>query len=937
MDSADVPFSRSFRFASTNTSQNRCACLSVCPSTVQLLLDAGADVSARQQRGLAALHMMYRARGEFSTQTMLEVQSLLLDAGCDPDISDSAGRTPLFYAYEMPQPHPELVRQLLENSADPNVFAACRSGMGNQDQADLGTLLFQLITEQNPIDYDFVDLLLQYGANPYKGMREKSALDAAVSMRDAKLINMFQGLTPEKCLARRLEALRRITDELGKEMKPLVKVALSPSSASAIHRMSRVEDMLRWTPLASLQDAVHSFKSKFAQAGLAATEKGPLMRNFITALSERNLLPAQARSKLYRYVFHCLYDVLLEAQQPELQASCERLARHMEWARTAITPEFLDLRMEGRDARLLQLAEQALAELDWCVLPEEKLKCILACAQVLSKFCGGMKAGADDVTPAIVLTAARTNVNTLQSHLAYIRDFGNTSSYDEQMYYYVSLCGAVDMIEHTTPQQINQRAIALSRPSSPPPTPTFREGSPLTSNRRSLFRLGQRPKGPLMALLVGSSENVLSREALAIRHDAIAQQIETYTRGGAAATAGVLLPRAIPAVWDAITEILQAPIPTPTALDFVLAALDVQTPATSPNKPLQVGHFFEHFVPPPVCFERFFDTVLPSMQRLAVQLNEFLPEGVPFLLPAHAESVSLSHEQAASLLACTFFNTVLPPATYLTEQFGNFSFRQVQQPTTNPLFLLCLINYFRCLARSVPAGKVTFARHLLPNGTDAGPAAWADCAVPLCAVTFTPSKGRALQVAFSGSFVGGSVLSGGCGQEELLFATRPESVLAMLLCPRLGDRETVIIDGAVQYSDDNGGGFSTEVRGTDTVLCVMDAAVAVGQPDSFQLEPASLLRDLNKAYCGFLAGGGLPVRTGDWCCDTCGCDRQVKFLQQWLAASRAGCPSLAYCGSVGGAPELVARLRAPGTTATTVGQLWRRLAAAQKLPLFASL
>lgn len=60
------------------------------------------------------------------------------------------------------------------------------------------------------------------------------------------------------------------------------------------------------------------------------------------------------------------------------------------------------------------------------------------------------------------------------------------------------------------------------------------------------------------------------------------------------------------------------------------------------------------------------------------------------------------------------------------------------------------------------------------------------------------------QVDFANSYLGGGVLNSGCVQEEIMFALRPELLVSCLFVERLGFDETLIIEGAEQYSVGSG-------------------------------------------------------------------------------------------------------------------------------------
>jgi ankyrin repeat protein len=77
------------------------------PSIARLLVDAGADVNARQQAGIAPLH-------ETAQNGDLELTQLLLDHGADPSVVDDQGKTPA--ATARAHAH-EAVAALLERAA----------------------------------------------------------------------------------------------------------------------------------------------------------------------------------------------------------------------------------------------------------------------------------------------------------------------------------------------------------------------------------------------------------------------------------------------------------------------------------------------------------------------------------------------------------------------------------------------------------------------------------------------------------------------------------------------------------------------------------------------------------------------------------------------------------------------------------------------------
>ncbi|HZR97069.1 MAG TPA: ankyrin repeat domain-containing protein [Chloroflexota bacterium] len=66
-------------------------------SLVEVFVGHGADVNARARYGWTPLHVQ---AGESEESGAVEVIAALLDAGADPNLRDSAGRTPLAMALE---------------------------------------------------------------------------------------------------------------------------------------------------------------------------------------------------------------------------------------------------------------------------------------------------------------------------------------------------------------------------------------------------------------------------------------------------------------------------------------------------------------------------------------------------------------------------------------------------------------------------------------------------------------------------------------------------------------------------------------------------------------------------------------------------------------------------------------------------------------------
>ncbi|XP_022858837.1 poly(ADP-ribose) glycohydrolase 1-like isoform X1 [Olea europaea var. sylvestris] len=392
--------------------------------------------------------------------------------------------------------------------------------------------------------------------------------------------------------------------------------------------------------------------------------------------------------------------------------------------------------------------------------------------------------------------------------------------------------------------------------------------------------------------------------------------------------------------------------------------------------------------------EKWFGEVVPQLADLLLRLPGLLKThyqnavsfhgmetGLRLLESQQQGIVFLSQELIAALLVCSFFclfPTTNGGANHLQEvNFDNlfaslYDFHDVKQENK----IKCIVHYFEEICSRMPMGNVSFERKVLPLTNRPShisfPKAnfWSKSSVPLCHLEVHSSgliedqPAEALEVDFANKCIGGGALRRGCVQEEIRFMINPELIVGMLFSPAMADNEAIEIIGTQRFSDYSGYASSfcfcgnyKDVKGVDSMgrrktrIIAIDALSRVGKR---QYTTECLLREINKAFCGFYdqskrqhyenlfvdsgfskaefdegirnslgnsmenlstsfqstfeTSNNQPMRdnerkwndhnvgiaTGNWGCGAFGGDPEVKTIIQWLAASQALRPFVLY-------------------------------------------
>ncbi|XP_010522257.1 PREDICTED: probable poly(ADP-ribose) glycohydrolase 2 isoform X2 [Tarenaya hassleriana] len=383
------------------------------------------------------------------------------------------------------------------------------------------------------------------------------------------------------------------------------------------------------------------------------------------------------------------------------------------------------------------------------------------------------------------------------------------------------------------------------------------------------------------------------------------------------------------ALSDAISAMRQAlslttPV-SPSALQGYALFFDERMSREESNS------WFDNTIPAMACLLLRFPSLLELHYLNSDNLIDGTQTGLRLLRPQEAGIVFLSQELIGALLTCSFF-CLFPvtnrgsnrlPIINFDKLFGNLINTKKDEKQEHKI--RCIVHYFERVSSGLPPGFVSFERKVLPfenhpvHVTYPDTDFWSKSTSTLCAVEVHNSgliedqRGEALEVDFANKYLGGGVLRKGCVQEEIRFMINPELIGGMLFLPAMDVNETIEIVGAERFSHYIG--YSSSFRFIGDYIDTRERDIfgrrktritaidALRRPGTSQYKSDCLLRETNKAFCGFLHfckaqniddEDRVGVATGNWGCGAYGGDPELKSMLQWLAASEAKRPFMSY-------------------------------------------
>ncbi|KAL2487629.1 Poly(ADP-ribose) glycohydrolase 1 [Forsythia ovata] len=289
--------------------------------------------------------------------------------------------------------------------------------------------------------------------------------------------------------------------------------------------------------------------------------------------------------------------------------------------------------------------------------------------------------------------------------------------------------------------------------------------------------------------------------------------------------------------------------------------------------------------------EKWFGNVVPQLADLLLRLPGLLEThyqnavscngmetGLRLLESQQQGVVFLSQGLIAALLVCSFF-CLFPTTNRGVKHLQTINFDSlfaclydsydVQQENK----IKCIVHYFEKICSCMPMGNVSFERKVLPLTNRPShisfPRAnfWSKSSISLCHLEVHSSgfiedqSAEALEVDFANEYIGGGALRRGCVQEEIRFMINPELIVGMLFLPAMADNEAIEIIGTQRFSNHTGYASSfrfcgdyKDVKGVDSMGRLKTRIIAIDalcHPGKRQYTPECLLREINKAFCGF--------------------------------------------------------------------------------------
>ena len=307
--------------------------------------------------------------------------------------------------------------------------------------------------------------------------------------------------------------------------------------------------------------------------------------------------------------------------------------------------------------------------------------------------------------------------------------------------------------------------------------------------------------------------------------------------------------------------------------------------------------------------------VYNNICKLVLDTNNIFPNGEINILKSNtSDKIKLTRKEVALIFILGFFNIFFLDIEKTNIQI-RYDFYQVIHSVNGPGFAKgrSFINYMNVIGKWLEENnpildeKVTYLRENRNIDMKNFENIKKLCDIEIIEQGSMFNTEAKFCIDFANKYIGGGALSGGCVQEEILFAVEPEAIVSMFLMEVMEDNDAIRIDNLIQYSNYSGyaQSFKYEENAINEEKLIKHNIIAIDAVCSYSggVDRDSVLRDLIKAYVGFnlinfddkdVSKLDKTISSGNWGCGAFGGDYELKFIQQWLAATYAGVEKLYY-------------------------------------------
>ena len=322
-----------------------------------------------------------------------------------------------------------------------------------------------------------------------------------------------------------------------------------------------------------------------------------------------------------------------------------------------------------------------------------------------------------------------------------------------------------------------------------------------------------------------------------------------------------------------------------------------------------------------------FMEVFNNLKDLILNLENILPNTEIRILEKETnDELAFTRKQIALIFLLSYFNLIEKNKNKYYEM-PDFNFDYILSSTSGAPFEFgrCFLNYLTIIGKlllennKILEEKIYYIRQIKIFNNDF----YEKECKKLCEINFFEEGSlydgkTTFCVDFSNQYIGGGTLEGGNVQEEILFAIEPEATVAMLFMEVMKNNDAIRIDNTIKYSLYVGYGSNFKFLNPafdtkDMTKIKKSKIIAIDASVKYLLNYNInyIQRDIHKAYVGFDLVNynykdkndendiqkneeSKTISTGNWGCGVFGGSYELKFLQQWIAASFAGVERLDY-------------------------------------------